>query len=643
MNQQSASSFDFSRLLYPLLIVIGVIAVYQQTASFDFVNYDDELYVAGNYRVQQGLNLETAQWAFTTTEIGNWHPLTWLSLLMDVSLFGPGAGAMHSMNMFYHLFNALLLYGLLRYATGAPFRSFLVAFLFAVHPLHAESVAWISGRKDLISTLFGFLAIWAYFVYVKQIGVSKQLSRQWYGIMIACFGLSLLAKQMFVTLPFLLLLLDVWPLKRFSLKKLVLSTKAESQLAPEAAPDTSTQNDTIHFSQLIVEKIPLFGLSILFSIIIYAAQQAGGAVQSGDRFPLALRLQNAILSYGLYLKKTFLPNDLAVIYPHPGTDINHTSVLIALAVLAVVTLIVLLRIRKQPALAVGWFWFLGMLVPVIGLVQLGDERMADRYSYVPQVGLTILFCWLAPPTLLKKKPVALVSAGVALLFCLAMSQKGYQQVATWKDSETLMEQALTVTENNWKANHNLARYWHHHEGSHVEISAKLNESLRIKPDNVAAMTLLANVVRDEGETEFAKSLFEKAEELEPKNQTTLVNFGNFYQSQNQFDKAIEYYQRAIEVKPEEGLPYANLVIALDIKGDRKAAYEAGLQALERKTTLDPYNLANVYMTLGILNMKAGKPDAGIDFLQRAVEVAPDHPQANANLKRALQMRGQMPR
>ncbi|MCA9039578.1 MAG: tetratricopeptide repeat protein [Planctomycetaceae bacterium] len=633
MNRQTAPPFDFSRLLYPLLIAVGILVVYHQTSNFDFVNYDDELYVSANGHLREGLSLNNFSWAFTTFEIGNWHPLTWLSLLFDASQFGQTPASFHSMNVFYHLLNSLILYGLLNYVTKAPFRSFLIAFLFAVHPLHAESVAWISGRKDVLSTLFGFLAIWSYFVYVKR------TSYVWYGVMMGCFLLSLLSKQMFVTLPCLLLLLDAWPLKRLR------------HFRSEEEPKTITGSDPPSVSFLFLEKLPLFALSILFSVVIYLAQQAGGAVQTMDRFPLGLRIQNAILSYGLYIKKTFLPTDLAVIYPHPGEAISQSCVWISLAILVGITLFALFRFRKQPELLVGWLWFRGMLVPVIGLIQLGDEGLADRYMYVPQVGLFLLMCWLIPAEFLKRKPVAVGASCLAIAYCSWMTQAGYQQVATWENSGTLMRQAIAVTENNWKAHHNLAKYLQNHPAEEQaeltmqreEIREHLGAAKRIRPENYLVLSRYANLLRDVGELEQAQELLNKAAELEPNNLSVLIALGNFYQRQNQMDKAIAAYRRAVEAEPEQGLPYVNLAMALQQKNNLKEAFDVALQAEARINTLDGFNAANIYNVLGILNMQARRIDQGLQYFQKAVADDPNHPQANTNLQRALQMQGQMPR
>ncbi|MAT15517.1 MAG: hypothetical protein CMJ46_09650 [Planctomyces sp.] len=615
--------FDLSRLLYPLLIMTGVLIVYSQTASFDFVNYDDDLYIGGNEHVRDGLTLETIQYAFTSTEIANWHPLTWLSLAFDVSLFGESEpGSMHTMSMLYHLVNSLLLFGLLNYVTRSPFRCFLIAFLFAVHPLHAESVAWISSRKDLLSTLFALLAIWAYFVYAQQ------PNRKWYGIVMGCFVLSLLSKQMFVTLPFLLLLLDIWPLQRWALFSSATPEEKTAQITP------------VPFSRLVLEKVPLLALSILFSVIIFLAQQQAGAVQSVDRFPLSIRLQNAVLSYGLYLRRTFWPDDLTVIYPHPGDSINSTHVLISLGVLIAITLLAVIRLRKQPALPVGWFWFLGTLVPVIGIVQLGLEALADRYMYFPQIGLFIALAWLIPAQLLSRKGVALASIAIALGYCVWMTVAGYAQVATWKDSETLMRQALAFTENNWKAHDILSRYLAENNGDMQDVIGHLEKSLELNPNQADSWARYAVINMSEGKMEAALEQLERAEKLEPDNFNVLNNFGNYYLRQNDLDKAIEYYHRAIEADSEWGLLYSNLAAALDKQGKQREAFNAIEQALARKDNLAPPYLADAYNLRGVLFMKANRFDEGLKDFEAAIEVMPDHPQAIQNLNRARQMLSQ---
>ena len=344
---------SFWVVVFGAAIAVTTVAAYLQVVHFDFINYDDEYYVYDNATVQQGLTLHGIVWAFTTSDLSNWHPLTWLSYMLDVQLFGVSPGAMHAVNLGFHVVNSLLLLVLLWRLTGAVGPSAIVAALFALHPLHVESVAWIAERKDVLSTFFGLLAIGAY------VGYTVKPSR-WRNALVAIFlALGLMAKPMLITLPFVFLLLDYWPLRRPLNRNLIL------------------------------EKVPHFIVIQLSAIVTLAVQQAGGAIRSADVAPPLLRIENAVIAYGMYLWKTIWPAELGVLYPYPKEPYRLPLVLaVAVGLLAISAVAWWLR-RERPYLLVGWLWYLGTLVPVIGLVQVGDQAYADRYTYIPHIGLFI--------------------------------------------------------------------------------------------------------------------------------------------------------------------------------------------------------------------------------------------------------------
>ena len=379
--------------------------MYAQVGGFGFVNFDDPDYVAENPHVRGGITADGVRWAFTSGDAANWFPLTRLSHMLDVELFGLRAGWHHLVNVLIHALAALLLFGFLNRATQARWPSALAAFLFALHPLHVESVAWIAERKDVLSALFWFLALWA---YVR--------GRKW--LVLAAFCLGLMAKLMIVTLPFVLLLMDVWPLRR-----------------PRAA-------------SLIWGKLPLFALSAAAAVATYLVQRESGAVQALEQFPLGLRIENALVTYLVYLLRTIWPARLAAFYPYPA-HIPLWQAALAAAPLAGITAAVLRLRRDRPYLAVGWLWFLGTLVPVIGLVQVGAQARADRYMYVPMAGLAIMLSWGIAELQWKWAP-ATAATFVAVCMALTAVQAGY-----WRSSETLFGHALDVTEGNYLAHHNL--------------------------------------------------------------------------------------------------------------------------------------------------------------------------------------------
>jgi hypothetical protein len=433
-----------------LLLVVATVALYYPVSGHPFVNYDDNVYVTDNAQVKSGLSWETLQWAFTTTEAGNWHPVTWLSHAFDYQLFQADAAGHHNTNLLLHVLNTLLLFWVLRQATGFTGRSWMVAALFALHPVNVESVAWISERKNLLSMLFFLLALGAYRWYVREPRTSR------YAVVAAFFALGLMAKPLVITLPFVLLLWDYWPLRRMAI--------AGDQAAFDTADGRSAlaknglERGTLpqrSFSWLIGEKLPLLALCAASAFITMRAQQAAGAMYTvKNSFPLSIRLGNAIVCYARYLGKAFWPSHLALIYPHPGTSLESWAVFAALVLLLAVTALVL-RGRRRRYLLVGWFWFLGTMLPMIGLVQVGEQAMADRYAYLPFIGLFIMVCWGIADWAEQRKISAAVLAGASAVVLTALSVVAYRQLGYWSDNVILWTHIIEVTPPNYIAQDDL--------------------------------------------------------------------------------------------------------------------------------------------------------------------------------------------
>jgi len=389
-----------SQLIYLALALVTFVA-FVQVGHNDFINYDDAEYVTENEKVQKGLNIESFVWAFTTGHASNWHPLTWLSHMLDCQLYGLSPAGHHLTNLFLHLLNTLLLFGVLKTMTRAVWPSAFAAVLFAVHPLHVESVAWIAERKDVLSAFFWMLTMAAYLRYTKHPCIVRYLP------VVFAFALGLMTKPMLVTLPFVLLLLDYWPLKRLQFGRINI-------------PESQSHK------RLILEKIPLFTLAAISSVITCIVQQSGGAMGGNEVLTVGVRLANALVSYVGYIHKMIYPKGLAVLYPHPLDGVGLWQPVVSFIILAVISAGVIFASRKRRYLATGWFWYLGTLIPVIGLVQVGSQAMADRYTYLPSIGIFIILAWGIPELLARwrcRKVIPAVLAGIVLVACSGLSRK----------------------------------------------------------------------------------------------------------------------------------------------------------------------------------------------------------------------------
>jgi Flp pilus assembly protein TadD len=584
-----------------LALALLAIAPYLQTLRYGFVNFDDPTYVADNAIVRQGLSWGNVIWAFTTMWGGNWHPLTWLSHMLDCQLFGAQPGWHHFVNALFHAANTALLFAVLRDMTGALWRSALVAALFAVHPLHVESVAWISERKDVLSTFFGLWAIWGYVRYTRSASLTR------YAFVAGFFALSLLSKPMLVTLPFVLLLLDIWPLQRFwDVDKARISGR--------------------DFVSLFVEKLPLLAMSAVSCVVTFKAQHAAGAVAPVELLSISHRFANAIVSYAGYLLKTFWPVDLAAIYALP----SHVSVIatvLSFLLLLGVTMGVVVFGRKRLWLLVGWLWFLGTLVPVIGLIQVGDQAMADRYSYLPLIGVFIMIAWSLPLAKGGRTTLIATAAGVVLVLLTTVT---YAQVQVWRDTRTLFEHAIKVTNGNFTA-HNLLAGVCEQEGDIAGARAHIDEALRVRPNYPGARYNLGMILMREKNYTGAGEQFYLALQNNRSDPLVWNGLGAVNISLGQTDDAIVNYRHALELDPNYASALSNLANALVAKGKIDEAVEACEKALRIRP-----NVAETHATLGRALLAKGNKDQAIAQAEQALRLDP----ANESAKRVLADAGQ---
>jgi protein O-mannosyl-transferase len=547
------------------------LAAFWPVTNAGFVNIDDPTYVSANVRVQQGLTWENVKWAFSTYYFSNWHPLTWLSYLLDCELFGANPRAMHGVNLAWHVANVVLLFGLLKRATGATWPSAVAAALFAVHPLHVESVAWISERKDVLSTFFWITSMWAYCEYVKA------RCAGWYTAAVALCGLGLMCKAMLVTLPFALLLFDLWPLRRFDL----------------SAPDWLRR-----VAKLVVEKLPFFALAAVTGFLTFMAQQTGESVIPFEPLSLSGRIENAFISYARYLARTFWPTQLGVFYPHPG-EWPEMQFIVSLVLATGVSAAAVLYVRRHPFLFTGWFWFLGTLVPVIGLVQVGGQSMADRYTYVPSIGLFVAVVWLVRRAG-ARVPVAVLAsvATLALFICAVLT---YQQSRIWHDSVTLFTHAA-----------------------------------RVVPPNSVVLNNLGSALLEAGRTSEADEVFGRALDLDPEDPLALGNSGNSLLRAGRIDEALLKYREALAAKPD--MPELHLNAGLAFY--RKAEFTNALQHYGRALQLNPFYI-EAYINAGNVLMAMGQPAAAATNYARVAALKPDHAGAHYNLGHVALAQGQL--
>ena len=548
-------------LLVAAILFLMTVAAYWRVLSNDFiVYYDDAGYVTDNPHVQAGLTGESVRWAFTSMRCGNWHPLTWISHMADVSLFGMKPMGHHLTNLLLHLANTLLLLVVLRKMTGSLWRSGFVAALFAVHPLHVESVAWVAERKDVLSTFFWLFTLGAYALYTEKPGIKRYLP------VIFVYALGLMAKPMLVTLPLILLLLDYWPLGRLR-----------------------------RGWSLVWEKLPLLALSAGSSVMTLIAQNRGEAISDLNALPLGMRISNALVSYVSYMGKIFWPAKLAVFYPHPKDSLAVWKIAGSAILLLGISALVLRATRKKPYLGVGWLWYLITLVPVIGILQVGAQSMADRYTYVPLIGLFIVLAWIVPDLAMETKRWGKTSRNalvtVACLVIVILAVGTWVQVGYWHDSSALLQHALDVTEGNFMARLNLGLALSK-QGKVDEAIEHYNEAVAIRPDWPEAYYNLGTMLAKRGDT----------------------------------DEAIEAYKEALRLNPEFTAAKVNLAVELIRVGRTEEALQLGQGGSDSAP-----EAADLHYNMGCLAMREGRHDDAIKEFQAAVRLRPDFGVAHNNL------------
>ena len=485
-----------------LLLVVATVALYYPAHRHPFVKYDDNDYVYENVYVQAGLGWETVKWAFTTSHAANWHPLTWLSHALDSQIFGLKAAGPHDVNIFFHALNAVLVFWVLLRATGLAGRSFMVAALFAVHPINVEAVVWIAERKTLLSTMFFLLALGAYRWYASRPHVGR------YSVVALLFALGLMAKPQIITLPCVLLLWDYWPLGRLAFRSSPCALRKHG--AGEMPGEKRTAISEERVLWLILEKAPLLAIAAASAVITLKVQ---GVARTW--FPLMVRVKNAVLSYGLYVKNALWPNKLTLLYPHPGASLSRREVLTAGLILLVITGLVMAGWRRR-YLPVGWFWFLGTLIPMIGLVQVGLQAMADRYAYVSFLGLFIIVCWGAADFCEHAHLPAGLLPSISLAVLLILALLARRQINYWQTDEGLWSRALQVTTSNW-----------------------------------VAESQLGSVLAMDGRVEEAMPHFYKAIAISPTDRTANMGVAIYQLQTGNFSEAVVYYQRVLDSPGEQ--------------------------------------------------------------------------------------------
>jgi Flp pilus assembly protein TadD len=589
-------------LVVCLFLIVATIAVYWQVGNHDFVNFDDGIYVTQNPRVQVGLVPESIVWAFNTTDAEFWHPLTWLSHMLDCQLYGLNPRGHHFTNLLLHMASTVLLFLILERMTGALWRSAFVAALFALHPLHVESVAWVAERKDVLSTLFWMLTMGAYIYYTE----CPMLKR--YALVLLAFTLGLMAKPMVVTLPFVLLLLDYWPLGRFP------------------------REEGHSIFRLFFEKVPLFALAIFFGILTFFAQQKGGLLASLDVLPLEHRIANALVSYVSYIGKMVWPRNLAVYYHQAGT-VPIWKVGGSVLFSACVSVLVILARRRRPYLLVGWLWYVGTLVPVIGLVQISTFTMADRYTYVPLIGLFMLIAWSIPELLERwhHRRIALaISGGVVLT---AFTVCTWFQLRHWENSVALWKHTANVTDNNYSAYSCLGAALVE-QGRFEEAIASVSNSLRMKPDFTEAHNNLGLALCKQGKLDEGIGCFAKAIQIKPDYAQAHNNLGSALAQQGNLEEAIGHFSRALHIDPDLAEAHMSMGLALDRQGSLNEAIVHFSKALEMR----PCNV-EVRNNLGVALAQQGNLEQAIAHFSKALEIKPDNAKVRNNLTRALRLSG----
>ncbi len=577
-------------------LALIVILPFYQTNQFKFVIYDDSRYILGNQNIHAGFNRNSVSWAFTTLFASNWQPLTWLSLMLDYKMYGTAAGGYHVTNMLIHLVNTLLLFLIFGRITGRLWQSGFVAALFAVHPLHVESVAWVMARKDVLSAMFWLLTMGAYAYYADNPSL-----RRYVWVFIA-FGLGLMSKPMLVTLPFVLLLLDYWPLRRFQGGAFIAGRR------------------------LILEKVPLLALSAIVSAITIYGQGSTGAMKSLGDIGLSDRMANAVVSYGVYAAKMFWPMNLACFYPYP-TAFPISVVLISAAFLGSVCFFSFRYIRTAPYLAMGWLWYLITLLPVCGIIQVGSQAMADRYTYIPLIGLFIVISW-GISDLLKGNPFYRYfipgAAGATLLLLIILT---FNQTGVWKDSVALFEHAIAVTEGNYVAHNNLGSYLMRHN-RFGEAASHFEKVVQIKPDDEKYLNNLGISLFRQDRYNEAMTYYLRAIAVNPRFADSYCNAADVCLFSGRENEALEYYRKALHLRPGNAVAENNVA---EILISQEKLDEAIIYLRAAIKHHPDYAMAR--NTLAVVLTRKNQISEAIDELNEALRINPEYTEAINNLSK----------
>jgi tetratricopeptide (TPR) repeat protein len=592
------------RALLCALLFLAVAGLLLPALTHDFITYDDPAYVTANDRVKAGLTWDNALWALRSTEASNWHPLTWISHMADCQVFGLRAWGHHLTNVLLHALNCVLLFAALRRMTGAVWRSLFVAALFGVHPLHVESVAWVSERKDVLSTTFWMLGLWAYARRAELARAGAPGTRLYYGLALLFFALGLMCKPMLVTLPCVLLLLDYWPLCRWR-----------------------TSSASARWS-LLAEKLPFLALSAAASAVTLAAQAGGGTVGSDEDFPLSVRAANALISYCRYLGKCFAPAKLAVFYPFFAEEPPVWKTILAGTLLAGLTVAAVALARRRPYLLVGWLWYLGTLVPVIGLVQVGGQSMADRYTYVPLIGVFIMVAWAASDAASYLRNGRMVLGIASAVVLLALSAVTTRQLSYWKDGASLFRHALAVTKNNWVAHANL--YAALSKSSSPGADAELQETMRILANFALNYDKKgASLERMPGHSAEAIKAYRTAVGIMP----DLAGPHNILgaalaRTPGGIPEAIDEFRTAVRLNPNFAGAHYNLGTALAATPSGRAE---AVTEFETVSILEPDNFQAHYNLGFLLSGIHGRENESVSEYEAAIRLKPDAYPARFNL------------
>ena len=560
-------------LIICLFLILMTLAAYWNVQHNDFINLDDNLYITDNPYIKKGWTTDNFLWAFTKVHAGHWHPMTWLSHMLDVELFGLHPGRHHFVSLIFHIINSLLLFILFQKMTGEVWKSALIAGLFALHPLRVESIAWAAERKDVLSAFFFFLTIYTYLHYFEKIQFRRYL------LTLLSFAMALMSKPMAVTLPFVLLLLDYWPLGRFQ------------------SGDQERRHPMI---QLTLEKIPLFLFTFVMSIFTFMSHLQSGAVTPFDKLPLSIRIGNALIYYLRYIWKMLCPNALAVFYPHP-IHLPLWEVIGAILLIIIITIVVIAVRREHPYLAVGWFWYLGTLIPVIGLTQAGTQAMADRFTYIPMVGLSLMISFGIPNIFMRWRftRIILIPSGIFIFLILAILSS--IQVGRWQNSVTLFTHTLNVTSNNYLIHNNLGVTLMR-QGKYPEALFHLKKAIEIKPKYADAYHNLGTLLFLQGNGKEALNHFALALEYNPEKAETHSSIGGILAKQEKFKEALFHFSEAVRINKADGEAHYNL---------------------------------------GTILLQQGKTQEGVYSLNQSLETLPENPKTHHNLGLAFESMGEL--